>query len=71
MSIFMLLETAQMIDVTKYVPTAATRIGFRPQMSDNFAHTIAAAAFAKRYAPPLRSLALIYSTKSRISDFEK
>jgi len=67
MSIFMLLEAAQMIDVTKYVPTAAIGIGFRPQMSDNFAHAVAAAAFAKRYAPPLRSSALIYSTEFRIS----
>jgi hypothetical protein len=48
MSIFMLVETAQIIEVTKYIPTADKRMGLRPQISDSFAHTGAAAAAASR-----------------------
>lgn len=45
---------AQMIELTKNHATAANSIGFRPQMSDNFATIGDAAALANRYAPPIQ-----------------
>ena len=48
MSIFILMATAQMIELRKYDATATRRMIFRPQMSDSLAHIGAAAAFARR-----------------------
>jgi hypothetical protein len=50
-----LLETAQTIELAKYIATDVRRIGFRPQMSENLAHTGAAAVFARRYEPPIHA----------------
>jgi hypothetical protein len=48
MSIFMVVETAQIIEVMKYIPTANRRIGLRPQISESLTHTGAAVALARR-----------------------
>jgi hypothetical protein len=44
----MLVDVAQMMEVTKYIPTAESKMGLRPHMSESLAHTGAAAAFASR-----------------------
>ena len=53
MSISILCERAQTIELRKYNATAVKRIGFRPQMSESLTQIGAAVAFARRYAPPI------------------
>ena len=49
----MVVDVAQIMEVTKYIPEQDSKMSLRPQMSESLAHTGAAAAFASRYAPPL------------------
>ena len=50
-----LLETAQTIELAKYIATDVRRIGFRPQMLESLAYTGAAAVLANRYEPPIHA----------------
>jgi hypothetical protein len=54
MSITMLRAAAQRMEAPKYNPTPASRIGFRPHMSESFTHTGEAAVLAMTYAPPIQ-----------------
>lgn len=53
MSIFILVDRAQRIELAKKKATATRSISFLPQMSDNFAQIGAAEVFANKYAPPI------------------
>jgi len=50
-NIFMLVDIAHIMLLAKYIATAVSKIGFRPQMSDNLTHTGAAAPLARMNAP--------------------
>ena len=54
MSLLMLLETAHMIELAKYRATVISRIGFRPHMSDYFAHIGMTAVVAMKYEAPIQ-----------------
>ena len=54
-NIFIFVDIAHRIDVAKYIPTAISRIGFRPHMSESFAQMGAEAPLARRYAPPIQA----------------
>jgi hypothetical protein len=49
-----LVEVAQTIELKKNSAIDANTIGFRPQMSDSLAHIGPDAAFEMRYAPPIQ-----------------
>jgi len=49
----MLLETAHMMELAKYRATAISRIGFRPHMSESFAHIGTTAVVAMTYEAPI------------------
>lgn len=51
----MLTAVAQTMELLKNSVTTVSSIGFRPQMSDSLAQIGAAAAFARRYAPPTQT----------------
>ncbi len=53
-SIFISAARAQMMELLKNMETAVSSIGFRPQISESLAHIGPAAAFARRYAPPIQ-----------------
>ena len=50
----MLLETAHTMELAKYKPTAMSRIGFRPHMSENFAQMGTTAVVAMTYEAPIQ-----------------
>ena len=54
MSMPMLLETAHMMELAKYRATAISRIGFRPHMSESFAHMGTTAVVAMTYEAPIQ-----------------
>jgi hypothetical protein len=54
MSISMLLEAAQTMELAKYKTTAVSRMGFRPQISESLAHTGTVAVVAMTYEPPIQ-----------------
>lgn len=54
MSMLMVLETAQMMELAKYRATAVSRIGFRPHMSESFAHIGTTAVVAMTYEAPIQ-----------------
>ena len=54
-SILILIDSAQIVELQKNNATAASKIGLRPQISDSLAHIGPAAEFARRYAPPIHT----------------
>jgi hypothetical protein len=55
MSILILIAKAQSIELQKNNATEVSMIGLRPKISESLAHIGPAAAFAKRYAPPIHT----------------
>ena len=53
MSMFILLDAAQITELAANAMTDVNRMGLRPQISDNLTHIGPAAALASRYAPPI------------------
>ena len=53
-NIRMLTLVAAMTEPAANITTAPSRAGFRPQISESFAHIGAAAASASRNAPPIQ-----------------
>lgn len=54
MSMPMLLETAHKMELAKYRATAISKIGFRPHMSESFAHIETTAVVAMTYEAPIQ-----------------
>ena len=54
MSMPILLETAQIMELAKYRATAINRISFRPQMSESFAQIGTTAVVAITYEAPIQ-----------------
>ena len=54
MSIAMLTESAQTMELAKNIATAIRKMCFRPQMSDSLAHIGIASAVPRRSAAPIQ-----------------
>jgi len=54
MSMPMLLDAAHMMELAKYRATVISRIGFRPQISESFAHMETTAVEAMIYEAPIQ-----------------
>lgn len=51
----MLVETAHKMELTKYKATATSSSGFRPQISDSFAHIGTTGVLAMTYEAPIHA----------------
>ena len=54
MSIPMLVETAHIMELTKYIATTVSRISFLPHMSESFAQMGMTAVVAMTYEAPIQ-----------------